>query len=187
MATRAEVREQRELLARLSDLAGADLARRWARMDTRADLEELRPLTVELLSTLVALYGEAAAGLAADFYETARAAGSARGRYTPPMADALAPPVADALTAAAIHALGGVLQGDPGMTQRSLTGSLDLHVKGSYRRTIADAVAHDPDSGAAWERMPSGGGGCDFCQEVAGTPADGFHPHCRCMSVPVWR
>lgn len=180
----AEIAQQRALLDRIAELAGVDLGRSWAAVDIRADLDTLRPALVALMERLVALYGEAAAGVAADFYESARAAAAARGRYSPRLAEALADEVRDSLTGAVVVSLRGILSGDPDMTRRDLNGALDLHVKGAYRRTISSAVASDP-ANAAWERMPSGDE-CDFCQDAAGTSDDAFHAHCRCMSMPIW-
>lgn len=180
-----EIEQQRALLDRLAGLAGADLGRSWTAVDITAELDTLRPALVGLLERLVALYGEAAAGLAADFYETARdAAPAARGRYSPRLPEVLDDDVRDRLTGSAVFSLRGVLSGDPDMTRRDLDGALDLHVKGAYRRTISAAVAADP-ADATWERMPSGGE-CDFCQDAAGTSSDAFHAHCRCMSMPIW-
>lgn len=186
MASPAEVREQRALLDRLAELAGGALARRWAQVDTTAELDTLRPELVSLLTGLVDAYGEAAAGLAADYYETARAASpAAPGRFTPRMPQVVTEDVRNSLAAAVVVSLRGILSGDPDMTRRDLDGTLDVHVKGAYRSTIAAAVVADPAANATWERVPAGGE-CDFCQDAAGTTEDGFHAHCRCVSMPVW-
>lgn len=185
MVSPAEVRQQRALLDRVTALAEADLNRAWTRVDTSADLDALRPDLVALLERLVSLYGEAAAGLAADFYESARdASPAARRRFSPRLPEVLSDEVRDSLTGAVVVSLRGILSGDPDMTRRDLGGALDVQVKGAYRSTISAAVASDP-ADAAWERVPSGDE-CDFCQEAAGTAADGFHAHCRCMSMPTW-
>lgn len=179
-----EIAQQRALLDRIAELAGTDLGRSWAAVDTRADLDILRPGLAALLERLVALYGEAAAGVAADFYETARDASPARGRFSPRLPEVLSDEVRSSLMGTVVVSLRGVLSGDPDMTRRDLNGALDLHIKGAYRRTIADAAASDP-ADAGWQRMPSGGE-CDFCQEAAGTSSDRYHAHCRCMSMPIW-
>lgn len=192
MASPAEVRQQRALLDRVTELAVADLARAWQRVDTSADFDVLRPELVALLARLVELYGEAAAGLAADYYESARGASpEARGRFSPQLPEVVTEAVRGALVGAVGVSIRGIVSGDPGMTLRDLSGALDLQVKGAHRRTIAHAVATDP-ANAAWERVPTGSE-CDFCQDLAGqihtSPAaaeSDFHAHCRCMSMPVW-
>lgn len=70
------------------------------------------------------------------------------------------------------------------------TGSMARLVLDAGRETVLEAIRTDPEA-RGWERV-LGGGGCDFCRELAGRiyPTDnaGFdaHDHCGCTAEPAY-
>lgn len=70
------------------------------------------------------------------------------------------------------------------------TGAMSRLVLNAGRETVLGSLRVDPDA-RGWERV-LGGGGCDFCRELAGRvyPTDnaGFdaHDHCGCTAEPAY-
>lgn len=137
---------------------------------------------------LVAAYGEAAATLAADWYD------DVRGSFDLPSSYSAPPGAVDEGTYRHIH---GVI-GDTIKTATSdetlaplLLGGLQHVVSNVARFTVMGASLADPDT-RGWRRQSARGGGCDFCKSLIGRGAvysessASFESHdrCGCIAVP---
>lgn len=186
MATPQQLRSS---IDELSRLASADLAALWRRVSTAA---QAREALADILPELIRVYGEAAATLAADWYDDAREKASAAGRF-------VAIPAEVGATTTSAVALAGwgtspLFSPTPDFdAARSLVdGGLQRRIANVARETVATSSVADP-SADGWQRSASGG--CAFCQMLAGRgtvyserSADfASHDACRCVAVPAFR
>jgi hypothetical protein len=182
--------EHRRDLAALVGIAETDLRLLFQQVGTAAD--DVRDALMDALPRLVAIYGAAAATLAADWYDDYRDERGAGGRF---------------------RAIPAALVADEGRFESlarwsvaplySATPDLDAafgKVFGGTQRLIADAgretvmgsLRQDPQ-GRGWSRHTDGSA-CDFCQGIAGrgavysaTTADfSAHDDCGCVAVPEY-
>lgn len=172
-------REVQALAATASD----DLDLLWRRLDTPAELEAaLR----DLLPSLIASYGSAAATIAADWYDEARDEVAARGRFT-----AIA---ADTTDLGAQALVGWALSEaqDVGSLQTLILGGTQRRIANSSRLTVMGSSIADP-AAVGWRRIGDGKS-CPFCSLLIGrgavyreSTADfQAHDHCGCAAVPEW-
>ncbi|MBX9035039.1 hypothetical protein [Gordonibacter massiliensis (ex Traore et al. 2017)] len=151
-----------------------------------------RDAVVERIQMLAARYGDAAATLAADFYnEIADGAGAS-------VADAvLADTATDASVAGSVRYSAKLLFGqepDADAFRRACAASLARFVKKAANDTVSKNAVRDGRRGAKFARVPSGSETCMFCvmlasrgfvyanRETAGE-FDHFHDHCDCRVV----
>lgn len=167
-------------LATLTGLASRDLNVIWQQVSTAALAAEALN---DVLPSLVATYGSAAATLAADWYDDVRDEAGAARRFTAIPAD-IPDPGTGALvgwattTATDLSALKVLVDG--GM-QRRIANFSRLTVTGS---SIADPSAQ------GWKRV--GLGRCNFCRMLIGrgavyreaTADFKCHDHCACGAEP---
>ena len=187
MATRApeSPSTQRAALAAVTARMLAELRALWPLLPKGAELQPV--LRYEVLPAIARQYGDAAATLAADWYDAERARLSVPGRFTatiapePPedllraLSNWVASPEADAETA---------LARAEGATQKL--------VADQSRQTVALSSERDPNA-RGWARFTDEGS-CGFCRMLAGrggvyTSASvkfGSHDHCHCLAGPVW-
>lgn len=180
MATPAELRRGEQALARL---AANDLAALWRQVSNAV---EARKALDDVLPNLIRTYGEAAASLAADWYDEARAAAAVSKSFTALPAS---------LDEQGAHALSG-WAADKGTTiEEVLTlaqGGMSRRIVDWSRQTVMGSALADP-SADGWQRV--GVGECDFCSMLIGrgavyseASADfASHDHCRCSAVPAFR
>jgi hypothetical protein len=196
LVSAAEATQQRRLLNALSVRAQGDLTRFASAIPFTDPLDVVTGRFIDVATGLYSGYGEVASSLAANFYDTARAADpkTARyGRYFAPMVDL---PARVDIGAAVRNALTFfTAQDDPAMALRNLAGWLDQNVKNAHRATIREAAEQDPAPSSSAIRTAAHNV-CDFCArlEASGVwwtrgreeaPAI-FHPHCNCVVVPVF-
>lgn len=193
MTTAAEMREANQGLAKL---AQRDLMAFWYGLGTE-DPFKLKVALMEFMPDLVATYGSAAAGLAADRYDELRADSVASGSFRAVMADALPD---DDVRAATGWALGPAFSKDQDLSA-SLTMLVDVGqklVRQQARDTVAASVRRDP-AGARYARVPTGKTTCAFCLVLAsagavygskktagGVKGTEYHTKCDCEAEPVW-
>jgi hypothetical protein len=188
MATLApEVRAHRRDLSELVRLAQNDLRVAFRGFDTADAARD--GLTV-LLPRLMSVYGEAAASLAADWYDDQREAAEARGRFSPILADLPDRGRTDSL---ARWAVGPLYQADPDFatTLAKVGGGLQRIIANADRQTIQATSVADPGA-RGWAR--AGVGECDFCQMLIGrgavyteaTADFESHDRCGCVAVPAF-
>lgn len=193
MTTAAEMREANQALAKL---AQRDLMAFWYGLGTD-DPFKLKVALMEFMPDLIATYGSAAAGLAADRYDELRADSVASGSFRAVMAD---PVPDDEIRAAAGWALGPAFAAKQDLAA-SLTMVTDVSqklVRQQARETVAESVKRDP-ADVAYARVPVGPTTCAFCLVLAANGAvygskraaggvDGseYHTKCNCEAEPVW-
>lgn len=171
-------------------LARRDLRQFWEALSL-TDPTRVRDVLVEFLPELVAPYGEAAALLGADWYDSLRPAGRVAFRA------ALASPVqAEQASAAARWAIGPLFQAepDPVVALSNLMGSTQRLVLQPGRDSVWNAARNDPVR-SSFARVPSGVTTCKWCvmlasrgfvyrsDEAAGQGRQ-FHDDCDCVIVP---
>lgn len=179
MATPTLLRSQ---LAQLTGLANRDLSALWRQVN---DAAQARTALMDVLPALVATYGQAAAALAAEWYDQARLKAATSGAFTAiPVepSDRGAQALAGWATATAT---------DMGSLHALIEGGLQRRIADSARETIMGSTVADPKA-RGWQRQAEGG--CAFCQMLAGrgsvyseAGADfASHDHCRCIAVPAF-
>ncbi|MGW3888898.1 VG15 protein [Micromonospora chokoriensis] len=196
MATPADVAAFRATQADLVTLALAELAEWWEQLlaALTGDVPVARIET--FTSDLVAVFGDAAALAAVDWYDELRDQADVRGRFRARMADPAPQGQAEAVARWAVGPLFGA-QPDQRQALEHLSGGVQRLVLQPARQTIADSVDEDP-ADARWARVPSGRTTCAFCrllasrgavyhsEETAGGLANGYHGECDCVPTPVW-
>jgi len=169
--------EQRQAIADLAELARRDLFKLLSGVAPK----DYRDALAAVLPALGSAYGDAAAALAADWYESLREAAEVRGRFAPVLArepdvgrwESLAGWAASHLDPLAL-AVGGL--------QRSIA---DQH-----RLTIVNSSIADP-AAAGWRRVGVGDS-CGFCRMLIDrghtyTEASvqfKSHDNCACCAAP---
>ena len=168
--------ERQFLLDQVGRLADADLARLWQQAGQLADVDFFT-FVVEAFPDVVDPYHQAAAQLAANWFEESLPASPYVARLVDPL------PV-DRLAASAQWALGG--DGQVGLAR--LQGSLQRAVFDGARDTTLLNVAA---TGSGWARYASANA-CAFCRLLAtrgaayrseNTAATKVHDHCSCIPV----
>lgn len=184
----ASVSSYRADLARLFDLADADLSELW-RLITTAD--SARDLLMDVLPDLIALYGSAAATLAADWFDDMREQAEAPGRFRAIPATLPDRSRTDAL---ARWGIGPLFRPDPDpdSARTLVSGGLQRIVADASRETVALSSVADP-AADGWQR--AGSGECTFCSMLIGRGAVysersadfASHDHCRCVAAPAFK
>ena len=179
MATPAELRKRQQALARL---AMNDMAALWRQVSNAV---EARIALQDVLPALIRTYGQAAASVAADWYDEARAAADVGGSFTAIPAS-LGDQGTDAL------ALWASEKGSDLTTIQTLVaGGLTRRISDWSRETVMGSSLADPQADG-WQRV--GVGECAFCQMLIGrgavysedTADFASHDHCTCAAVPAF-
>lgn len=194
MATTAsEIAAAKESLARMAE---QELIGFWTAIGTD-DPFALKAALLDFMPDLIATYGEAAAGLAADRYDELRAGSVATGAFRAVMAD---PAPDEQVHAVTRWALGPAFEGkDPSIAQTMLIDASQRLVRQQARSTISESVRQDP-FGPTYARVPQGPTTCAFClvmaskgavygsKRAAGGKDEGndYHTKCNCEAEPVW-
>jgi hypothetical protein len=188
--TQADVAALRTRNAAVVTLAKRALAAFWGTLDF-TDPYRARYAILEFLPELVAQYGQVAATVAADWYETVRAK-DVNGTFTAILADAT--PV-EQVQANVRYQATPLFSGDPSYMLQTLGGSLQRHVVNTSRFTIRDNVARDPAK-PRFARVPQGKT-CAWCTMLASRgfvyrsersagSVSHFHNDCDCQIVADW-
>jgi len=201
--------EQRQALAQLTALAQSDLAAFWVAADA-LPVEELRVALAEILPGIGLTYGDAAAALGAEWFETAREASGAPGSFAPVLAEQ---PDQGRWASLANWATEPMLRPDqrpnamlswaarPSLkpkdvratTLTRLDGGLQRSIAAQHRETIMRSSIADP-AAKGWRRVGVGDS-CDFCSMLLSRGAVyteasvrfRSHDHCNCAAAPAWR
>lgn len=179
MSTPAELRRD---LAALDRIASTDLAAMWRQVTTAA---QARQALNDILPALLQTYGAAAATLAADWYDEARAKAGIGGRFSAIPVD-IADPGGEALAGWAANTAT-----DLTTMQALVAGGFQRRVANFARGTVMGSSVADRRA-RGWRR--TGLGGCDWCQMLIGRGAVytqasvqfSSHDHCRCGAEPAW-
>lgn len=169
-------------LGNLNRLASADLAALWRQVTTAA---QARQALNDILPALLQTYGAAAATLAADWYDEARAKADIRGRFT-----AIPVEISDA-GGQALAGWAAATATDVSTMQALVAGGVQRRIANFARNTVMGSSVADPRA-RGWKR--TGNGDCDFCQMLIGRgavyserTADFLsHDNCQCGAAPAW-
>lgn len=187
MASAADVARLRRANAGIVEHVSTDLTTFWGSLNL-AKPEAARNALLEFVPLLVAQYGDVAATVAADWYDELRASAGVRGRFAAVMA-ATAPE--DAIAGSVRYGAGHLFTDNPSATLAFLEGSVSRMALQAGRDTIVGSTRADPQADG-WYRIS--GGGCDFCDFLAGRGAVyreatvdfAAHDRCRCGVAPSW-
>ena len=208
MSVPVEAEEQRQAVAGLTMLASAELA---SVMESLAGepADVVLDALMEALPALGDTYGDAASVLAADYFDEARVAAGARGRFEaspsrgPERArwEALArwgtDPLRPAIQVPAVDDDGDPINYERRSPDRKaaltlLDGGLTRSIADRHRLTIVENSIQDPQA-RGWVRIARPGA-CKFCVMLADrggvyTAASATfksHDHCGCVAAPSW-
>lgn len=168
-----------------------EFTRIWFRLNLN-NPDVLRDPLAAVLAEISNKYGDAAATLAADFYDDMRADVVKSGaRFTPKLADVPGPNRFQSLAGWGISPLFGA-NPDPLTALHKLNGGLTLVVGNVYRETITGSSIADP-AARGWQRVADGNA-CGFCLMLEGRGAVyseagvdfGAHDHCGCTAEPAF-
>lgn len=186
--------EQRQALAQLTALAQSDLAAFWVAADA-LPVEELRVALAEILPGIGLTYGDAAAALGAEWFETAREASGAPGSFAPVLAEQ---PDQGRWASLANWATQTMVKPDAPQGARQIVlkrvdGGLQRSIAAQHRETIMRSSIADP-AAKGWRRVGVGDS-CEFCSMLLSRGAVyteasvrfRSHDHCNCAAAPAWR
>lgn len=180
MASLSDLRRSQEDLTRL---ALGDMAALWRQVSNAV---EARIALEDVLPQLVHTYGQAAAAVAADWYDEAREAAESSGSFR-------AIPASIENSATDALALWATSTGtDMDSIRELIDGGLQRRIARWGRETIMGSSLADP-AADGWQRV--GVGECDFCEMLISrgavyteaTADFGAHDHCRCQAVPAFK
>lgn len=179
MATPEQLRKRQEALARL---AINDMAAMWRQVSNAV---EARKALQDVLPSLINTYGQAAASVAADWYDEAREAAGVGGSFR-----AIPASIQDNATDAL--ALWASEHGSDLTTIQTLVnGGMQRRIANWGRETVMGSALADPKADG-WQRV--GAGSCDFCNLLIGrgavyseaTADFASHDHCNCAAAPAF-
>ncbi len=180
----AQARAHRRDLNELVRLAQNDLRVTFARHD---DPEATRDVLLVVMPRLIAVYGAAAATLAADWYDDLRDAEGLRGpRYIAAPAELPDDGRAETLARWGVGPLFAAIP-DKATAYSKTSGGLQRVIADADRTTITQSSTDDPQANG-WVRVTSGG--CQWCESIAGArtgPTFRSHDGCACVAAPSWR
>jgi hypothetical protein len=167
----------------------AELRALWPKLPTGPELQPT--LRYDVLPVIAHQYGDAAATLAADWYDSERESLDVPGRFT---ADLAPQPEEDMLRAISNWAAAPAEATAPDLeTALARTEAVTQKlVADMHRGTIQLSTQRDPNA-HGWGRFTEPGA-CDFCLMLSArggvyTSASvrfGSHDHCHCLAGPVW-
>lgn len=187
MASRPELVQLRSANKGIVTLVHRDLARFWGTLDL-AKPQAARDALLAFIPPLVTQYGDVAATVSADFYDSLRLSDGVRGKFSAVMADG---PSDDRVTQTVRYGAGHLFTDTPDKTTAFLEGALSRLVLESGWDTIVESTRRDPQS-SGWYRIS--GGGCSFCDGLAARGAVysessvdfAAHNACQCGCMPSW-
>lgn len=172
----------------LVDRVQRDLNGFWGSLDLSKP-ERVRDALLRFVPVLTTAYGDAAAVVAADWYDELRASEGVQGRFAALMADTFPVEyVAQRVRFGAQH----LFTEQPDQTRVFLADAVQEYVLQPGRDTVARSALADPQ-GSGWHREVRGDG-CRFCRMLAGrggvyreaTAGFASHGGCNCVAMPSW-
>lgn len=179
--------EHRQVVSTVADLAALEFRDIITAVQGQ-DAEIVRDALMDTLPAVAATHGDAAAALAMDYYDEARAVAAARGAFVIEPAAAPAESRLHALVRWGVTPLFGP---EPDMTATvgRIVGGLQRTVLDVSRETIADNSLRDP-AASGWSRVARPDA-CAFCRmlvdrgAVYSSTSVGFksHDNCHCAAA----
>lgn len=188
MPSASDVAELRAAQVGVRSLVERDLGAFWGSLDLNRP-ERARDALLAFAPVLVATYGEAAAVVAADWYDEVRAADRVPGRFRAVM-DV---PSREVETVATVRRTAEALFTDtPTLMLTGLSAKVGKYALDGSRQTVTTSTRLDPRA-VGWRRITRANA-CDFCRMLAGRGAvytaatAEFHSHgdCNCAAAPAW-
>lgn len=182
--------EARQGLVDLTALARRDLAAFWALVQDWP-VEQIRDALMDVLPALGDQYGDAAAELAASYFETARERADARGSFAPVLAERPDRARWEALSRWGVDPLFAA-EPDAATALSRVSGGLQRTIADQHRLTVVESSLADP-AASGWRRVGVGDN-CGFCRMLidrghvyteAGVTFRS-HDHCNCAAAPSW-
>lgn len=193
MPSRADVAEFYAAQNELAGRAVRDLTEFWATLDVERPKVTKRQL-VAVVPAITSVYGEAAAVLAADWYDDMRLTKRVPGRFRAVMA---APFAVEYVRQRVDYGARHLFTGTPGRTLEFLDGAVNRYVLQPGRDTVRESALADPRA-VGWKRETRSSksfvSGCNFCNLLAGrggvykweTAPFASHDDCHCVASPSW-
>lgn len=190
MATQAESpTAQRAALVAVTARMLSELRFLWPHLPKTAELQPA--LRYDVLPVIARQYGEAAATLAADWFDEQRDSLGVKGRFTADPAPIPNEALFRAISNWAAEPSTATVPDRDKALERVGAASQKL-VADMHRDTIQESVTRDP-SARGWARFTEPGA-CDFCRMLSarggvytdGSVRFGSHDHCHCLAGPVW-
>jgi hypothetical protein len=186
--TLADVVDLRQRNAAVVKLSNRALDNYWSTLDLSKP-EAARDALVEFVPQLVGLYGQAAATVAADWYENIRAR-DVDGTYSASLADS---PPAEQVQESVRYQAGQLFTDNPESMLVSMSGAVQRYVVNTGRETIRANAGGDPAK-PRYARIPTGAKTCAFCSLLASRgfvyasestagEFDKYHHKCDCQAV----
>lgn len=194
MIPRKQFDAYNEAVAGLSGGAAAQVeseVRAWCSANPDATVAECREYAKDVMNGAVQVYGEAAAALAAEWYD-AQADGSGRRLPSAVTSAVYAPEKVDE---AARYQARKLASGDVRGFARACGEYASNDVLRSLNETIIENVGRDKGEGVRFARVPTGAETCSFCYMLSSRGAvyhsrktagefKHFHRRCDCKVVP---
>ena len=182
------IAEYRKAQRNVGNLVVRDLNKFWATLDLGKP-DAARDALLAYVPDLTTKYGQVAATVAADWYDSVRAEAKVRGRFSATLA---APFPVKAVQERVRYGAHHLYTTPEGMLP-FLTGAAQKYALQPGRDTVRQSAIADPGS-AGWARVTSGNA-CEFCEMLAGRGAVyseesidfDAHDRCLCAAVPVWQ
>lgn len=201
--------EARQGLVDLTTLARRDLAAFWALVQGWS-ADQIRDALMDVLPALGDQYGDAAAELAASYFETARERADARGSFSPVLAERPDRARWEALSRWGVDPLrvtpraprvdddgdpfdfGPDAEPDYAAALSRVSGGLQRTIADQHRLTVVESSLADP-AASGWRRVGVGDN-CGFCRMLidrghvyteAGVTFRS-HDRCNCAAAPSW-
>lgn len=194
MVSAADAERLRRAQVGVRALVERDLDRMWSRIWSQYPDGPTKPYNVrdsflQQLPILVSRYGEAAASVAADWYEDQRDLAGVGGSFRAVIADS---PYLDAVEGTVKRTAGALWTPQPETMLVGLTAAAGKYVLAAGRATIQRNVSRDPFA-SGWQRVTRPGA-CRFCRMLAGrggvykeaTAHFASHGDCNCAAAPSW-
>lgn len=164
--------------------ANRDLSALWREV---SDAAQARTALMDVLPALVETYGQAAATLAAAWYDDARAKAAVKGSFTAIPADP------SDRGAQALAGWATSTATDIATLQTLISGGLQRRIADNVRDTVSGSAIADP-SARGWARAGNGGCTSGFCDMLIArgavyteaTADFASHDHCQCYAVPAF-
>lgn len=165
----------------------------WCRAHPDASVAEIREAAKEILSGVSQVYDEAAASLAAEWYDDRATESGAR----LPVAVTVSSYSSQQVDRTVRHQARALADGDVHGFAQSCGDMAEYAAKRSVNSTILANAARDRRRGVRFARVPTGAETCSFCLMLASRGAvyhtrktageqDHFHRHCDCKIVPCF-
>lgn len=193
MPSRADVDRLVSSSRDIRALVARDLNAFWSTLDL-SDPGAVRDALIAFMPSLVDLYGDVAATVAADWYADVRSAAGVVGRFTPVLAaNVPASVIEPRIRYAARH----LFTDTPDLARSFLVDAVGTYVLQSGRDTMIASASRD-----RWKpriaRVPTGATTCAFCLVLASRGAvyasvesagkfNKYHNDCDCQVVPIGR